>query len=122
MAASVGRRKGKPAGAGKDVKVVENESKSESGRPESPAPVEGGLAASPMANVGYRLTVKRTDPEVRRLVGEYGSVEVSVSLHLGCKPEDVEEAWKEIHDSVVAKVGAAFDHLAEGEAEDDGDA
>lgn len=71
---------------------------------------EGSSESSDDCNVGYRLTVKKN-------LGNFESAEISVSLHVGCGQEDVDEAWNQVKHWVHEKVEEVHDDL--GIVEDD---
>ena len=96
---------------GRKDKVVESESVK--ARSEVKALPDG------KANVGYRLSVRRTDPATRAAVGDYGSIEVSVSLHEDCELGQVDATWDRLRDSVLGRVEDAFDSLGLGGEEDE---
>lgn len=73
---------------------------------------ESGSDSEAREHVSYRLTIKRTDDAVREAVGQYGSVEVSVSIHRGMLDgEDPAEQWADLKEEVHAKVDDAFTSL-----------
>lgn len=101
----------------KQVKRREVESRSEGAELEGKKPADGRKV-----NLGYRLTVKRTDDDVRAAVGDYGSVEVSVSLYEDVPAGSADEEYARIRESVETKVDEAFTQLGLGNADDeDGD-